>query len=130
MFTKSKKFRMAIIGILSLFLLMACTPKQVVLTPEQEPERAYYESKAMFNQAQKEFATKLQKYNMYCEKAEYKDACSKIDPLILKADKALDVWETIIEARGPSTSAENDYREQLKALKTKMLLELPNYVWD
>lgn len=129
-----KKNYLVIIAILSLFFVSGCSvlqqKREVKLTPEQESNRAYYEAKDVFNQAQKTFTEEIQKYNKYCSNEQYKDACVKVDPYVVKADQALDVWEGIIESKkGDPSGAQSSYVDALKALKTQIILELPNFSW-
>ncbi|HUV77065.1 MAG TPA: hypothetical protein VMW06_03300 [Desulfobacterales bacterium] len=112
-----------------LFAMAACTKQQLVLQPDQEKDRAYYEALSTFNQADRQFTQALVKYNTWCEKPEYTAACTKTDPYWHKANTVLSTWEEIVESRKQDTTAQGNYRDALKALKSKVLMELPNYQW-
>jgi len=118
-----------VLVILSLVLIFSCAKKEVILTQEQEAERAYYEAKYVHATAEMKFTQALLKYNLWCNNPEYKEACSKVDDLWLKANSALDTWGALVDSKSPSTGAADDYQSQLKALKTKLLMELPTYSW-
>lgn len=106
------------------FSLVGCgLTREVVLTPDQEAGRIYYEAKNSHNQALKIFTEMLTKYNVWCSNSEYAEACAKIDPLWVKAETALDTWDNIIDTREPLTGCEDDYRAALKQLKTKLLMQ-------
>lgn len=110
-------------------LFVSCGTKKVVLKPEKEVDRAYYEAKNAHNEAVVRFTQILSKYNLWCSNPEYREACSKVDETWLEANKALDTWGFLVESRKPSSGANDDYKAQLKALKTKLLMEIPNYSW-
>jgi predicted small lipoprotein YifL len=113
--------------ILVVFLLVGCGYKQVVLTPDQEANRLYYEQKNQHNSAVKKFTQMLIKYNLWCERPEYTDACAAVDPFVVKANKALDTWEKLIDSREPIAGSDEDYQTALKNLKTEMLMNLPGF---
>ena len=115
--------------LLSVALLFACAKKQVVLTPEQEADRVYYEAKYVNVVADMKFTQSLTKYNLWCSDEAYKEVCAKIDPLWLKADKALDIWGQLVDSRQPAADAEGNFQAELKLLKTKLLMEIPDYSW-
>jgi hypothetical protein len=112
-----------------LFAMAACTKQQLVLQPDQETDRAYYEALNTFRQADREFTRILVKYNAWCEKPEYTAACSKTDPYWIKANSLLSTWGEIVGSRKQDTVAQGNYRDALKALKSKVLMELPDYQW-
>ena len=125
-----KKFKFILVLFLALsFIVVSCTPRQVVLTPEQETNRAYFEQKDKHTQAVKSFTAKLTKYNSWCADQEYMEACGKVDIFWQKANQALDTWGSIIDAGKPVGDSEDTYMENLKELKTALLKELPNYIW-
>lgn len=127
---RSMKRKLNFILILSLlFAMAACTKQQLVLQPDQETDRTYYEALNTFNQADREFTKALVKYNTWCEKLEYRAACSKTDPYWFKANTVLSTWGDIVESRKQDTIAQGNYRDALKALKSKVLMELPDYQW-
>lgn len=106
-----------------------CGHRQVVLTPDQEIDRAYYEALNTFSKAEKEFTGWLITYNNWCENPEYADACKVADPYWDKANTALDAWGAVVEAKKGSAFEQDVYLNELKALKTKMLMEIPNFKW-
>ena len=124
-----RKFKFIGIILVLCFIAISCTPRQVVLTPEQEANRAYFEQKDKHTQAVNFFTERLTKYNVWCANQEYVEACAKVDPIWKKANTALDTWGTVIEAKNPASGAEAIYQDELKALKTAMLMELPNFIW-
>lgn len=123
---KKLKF-VAIILVLS--FVIGCAQRQVVLTPNQESDRAYYEALNRFNQAEKEFTDKLIKYNDWCEIPAYSSACKTVDPYWTKANDVLDAWKSIVNSRKNDTAAQNNYHEAMKELKTTVLMNLNNYKW-
>lgn len=118
--------------ILILFLavsLVGCGAKQVVLTPDQEKDRLYFEQKNQHNHALKFFTEVLTKYNDWCESPGYEEVCAVVDPYWTKANTALDTWGEVIEKREPLAGSQEAYRNALKRLKTKMLMKIPDFDW-
>lgn len=128
---KRKQIRcIQFIAIIALMIFMiGCAERKVVLTPDQEANRAYFEAKDQHTQALKTFTKGLIKYNAWCEKAEYQEACSKIDPYVSKANKALNAWGAIVESRKDDTASNENYVDALKALKSELLMEAPGFIW-
>lgn len=115
--------------IVAIFIISGCFKRQIVLTPEQEPDRQYYEVLNIFNQAEKEFTSKLVKYNNWCEKPEYDEACSALDEYWYKANTALEAWKDIVDSRKNDTIEQDNYLDALKTLKSNILMEAPNFIW-
>jgi hypothetical protein len=126
---KKLKFIVLLFLVMMMIFTIGCVKRQVVLTPDQEANRAYFEAKDQHTEALKIFTKGLIKYNTWCEKAEYKEACSKIDPYVYEANKALNAWGAVVESRKDDTASNENYVDELKALKSKLLQEAPGYIW-
>lgn len=121
--------RKRVIGILIvLLLLIGCSGRELVLQPEQEHDRNYYARKLVYTDTLKKFVQAQVKYNIHYEAADQetrKFLRDEVDPLWLQASTALDVWNSIIESRLPDDDAMADF----KAIKTQILLKLPDLIW-
>lgn len=122
------KFYILMIIVIAL-VFVGCTKRQIVLTPYQEANRAYFEAKDQHTQAVKLFTKSLMKYNEWCEKPEYGEICAKIDSYVIKANTALNTWGAVVESRKDDTAANDDYVDALKEIKSKLLMEAPNFIW-
>lgn len=125
---KRRSHLYVIIAILSVFLLISCTPKKLELKPEQEKDRAYYERLLDHATAQKKFAEAEVKYNIHYDAADQatKDWLTEnVDPLWIKASDALDLWGAAIKG---GQSGEDEIMIY-KRLKSEILLKLPDLIW-
>lgn len=113
-----------------LFYVVGCgAVRQVVITPDQESEKAYYEALNTFVLADKQFTSALVRYNNWCEQPGYAEACKVVDPYWVSVNDTIMAWGTIIELRKADNAAYDDYLSAIKALKSKILMEFPSYDW-
>jgi len=114
---------------MALFLIVSCTPKKIVLTPEQEKDRGYYERILVHATAVQKFAEAVVKYNIHYNAADAQTKAwltENLDPLWIQASDALDVWEAAI--KGGQTG--EDEIMTYKRLKSAILLKLPDLIWS
>ena len=102
-----------IVVLLSVILLVSCFPKkQIVLKPEEEKDRAYYERILAHSQATQKFAEAAMKYNLHYDAADPETQAfltKEVDPLWVQASNALDFWETAKMRSLPTKESKHKY---------------------
>jgi len=128
---KSSRVRLVQFTIIfmSILLVVSCTPKKIVLAPEQEKDRGYYDRVLVHATAVQKFAEAEVKYNIHYDAADTQTKAwltENLDPLWIQASDALDVWEVSI--KGGQTG--EDEIMAYKRLKSMILLKLPDLLWS
>jgi len=128
---KSSRVRLVqfTIILMTILLVVSCTHKKIVLTPEQEKDRGYYERVLVHATAVQKFAEAVVKYNIHYDAADAQMKAwltDNLDLLWIQASDALDVWEAAIKG---GQSGEDEIMTY-KRLKSQILLKLPDLIWS